>query len=212
VRRECRCRRECRWLSEKRARGRRETAHRRGRRKDAVLSRERWCDRKYFQVQPWSAWRIRLSPSREFSGAARANGEYVTVGRGHEIGDAALRRRYGKRIGSGSIPQSDGTAGGIAKGEITVSPLPSACMSGAPITDVTSGCGAGSYVGVLAVMFNCPRQPLHAPEELPSPLSPTNTVEAFVAVTRAGPELANPATPPTATLVSGVAGWFGSAR
>src|SRR5580692_2196437 len=111
-------------------------------------------------------------------------------------------------LGVAAFHRATGPPAELPNERYTVSPFASACISGAPITEVTSG----SYVGVVAVMFNCPRQPLHAPEEPPSPLSPTNTVEAFVAVTRAGPELTNPATPPTATLVSGVAGWFGSAR
>jgi hypothetical protein len=56
-------------------------------------------------------------------------------------------------------------------------------------------------VGGLAVRVSCARHVEHAPEEPPSPLSPTKTVCVLVAATRAGPELVRPGTPPTDTVV-----------
>ena len=46
-------------------------------------------------------------------------------------------------------------------------------------------------MGGEAVRFICARQVEHAPEDPPSPLSPTKTVCTLVAATRAGPEIRN---------------------
>src|SRR2546428_13220120 len=59
-------------------------------------------------------------------------------------------------------------------------------------------------------MSSCPRHVVHAPI-CPSPASPTNTFPVLVAATRAGPELRNPGTPPTNTVVP-VAGAVGLTR
>src|SRR5215467_10101549 len=61
-------------------------------------------------------------------------------------------------------------------------------------------CVKAVHVGHEAVRFIWAKVE-HAPEDPPSPLSPTKTVCRLVGATRTGPEFVKPATPPTDTVV-----------
>ncbi len=105
-----------------------------------------------------------------------------------------------KELGADADHSATGPPGALPNARYTASPLWSACSKGAPVIEVTCGCGAGSNVGGNAVRFIWPRQLLHALEVPPSPLNPTNTLCALVAATLEGPEFRYPATPPTKTF------------
>ena len=178
-----------------------ETVHRAARQWDAAPHRARRLDWEWFRApRKWalqqglkSAPRISVTPFDRIANIVPSEAAVRSEEKSFAVDTV-------KEPGMAADHDATGPPGALPNARYTASPLWSACISGAPVIEVTCGCGAGSKVGGNAVKFICPRQLLHALDVPPSPLSPTNTLCALVAATREGPEFKYPATPPTNTF------------